>query len=224
MNKTTKIILPITLLMTVLISSPIFGQMNMESNEKNIEKNTDLIKEDMRELWEDHIVWTRNVVFCLVDELPGSDYAVKRLLKNQEDIGNAFIPYYGKQAGNQLTELLYSHITIFPEVVAAAKDDNKIALDKANERWYKNADEISEFLCNLNPEWELVDMKLMMHNHLKLTTDEAMNRIKKDYIADVITYDKIHYEILKMADMLSYGIAIQFLEKMEPINSPLIAK
>lgn len=232
MNKTTKIITPITMLLVLLISNPTFSQMNMsaragadgESNEKIIVENADMVKEDMRKLWEDHIVWTRNVIFCLVDDLPGADQAVKRLLLNQDDIGKAFIPYYGEKAGTQLTELLYPHITIFPEVIKAAKTGDKIALDKANERWYKNADEISEFLYKLNPIWKLEDVKLMMHNHLKLTTEEAMNRIKKDYDADVVTYDQIHHEILKMADMFSDGITKQFLEKSKPDAYPLIAK
>lgn len=224
MNKTTKIIMLITLLVVVLISSPTFGQTNMGSKEKMMVENADMIKEDMRKLWEDHIVWTRNVIFCLVDGLPGTDYAIKRLLKNQEDIGNVFKPYYGENAGNKITELLYPHITIFPEVIKAAKTGNKIALDKANKRWYENADEISEFLCKLNPKWELADMKLMMHNHLRLTTEEAMTRIKKDYAADVVNYDKIHYEILKMADIFSQNMLKQNLEKIEPNTYPLIAK
>src|SRR5256885_4782872 len=61
----------------------------------------------MHKLWEDHITWTRNVIFCLADDLPGADQAVTRLLKNQDDIGNAIKPYYGEQAGNQLTGLLH---------------------------------------------------------------------------------------------------------------------
>ena len=224
MNKATKIIVPITLLLAVLISSPTLGQTNIEIKEEIIVENVDNIKEDMRKLWEDHIIWTRNVVFCLVDNLPGADHAVKRLLLNQEEIGNLFKPYYGENAGNLLTELLYPHITIFPEVIKAAKTGDKIALDKANIRLYENADEISEFLCKLNPTWKLADVKLMMHNHLKLTTEEAMNRIKKDYAADVVTYDKIHHEILKMADLFSDGILNQNLEKIEPDTYPLMAK
>jgi len=171
------------------------------------------LKLSMRKLWEDHVMWTRNVIFCLVDRLPGKDQAVNRLLQNQVDLGNAIKPYYGEEAGKKLTDLLYPHITIAAEVVNAAKAGNTTALDEANKRWYANADEISEFLSKANPNWEFEEMKMMMHEHLKLTTDEAVQRIKKDYDADVIAYDKVHEAILKMSDMLADGIVKQFPEK-----------
>lgn len=171
------------------------------------------LKTNMRKLWEDHITWTRNVILCLVDDLPGADQAVKRLLQNQVDIGNAIKPYYGEDAGKKLTDLLTPHITIAAEVVKAAKAGNTAALDDANKRWQENADQISAFLSNANPAWDLEQMKMMMNDHLKLTTDEAVQRIKKNYDADAVAYDKVHEEILKMSDMLADGIVKQFPEK-----------
>jgi len=171
------------------------------------------LKSGMRKLWEDHVTWTRNVILCLVDDLPGTDQAVKRLLQNQVDIGNAIKPYYGEDAGNKLTDLLTPHITIAAEVVKAAKAGNTTALDEANKRWYANANEIAGFLSEANPEWDLAHMKMMMDDHLKLTTDEAVQRIKKNYEADAAAYDKVHDEILKMSDMLADGIIKQFPEK-----------
>jgi hypothetical protein len=171
------------------------------------------LKTNMRKLWEDHVTWTRTVICCLVDNLPGTDESVKRLLKNQDDIGNAIKPYYGDEAGNKLTALLHDHITISAEVVKAAKANDKAALDAANKKWFDNADQISAFLSGANPNWGADDMKKMMHDHLQLTTDEAVARIKKDYAADVNAYDKVHNEILEMSDMLSAGIIKQFPDK-----------
>lgn len=55
----------------------------------------------------------------------------------------------------------------------------------------------------------LVEMRSMMHEHLSLTTAEAVSRLKGDWAADIAAYDKVHEQILKMADMLSMGIVKQ---------------
>ena len=56
---------------------------------------------------------------------------------------------------------------------------------------------------------------MMMNDHLKLTTDEAVQRIKKNYDADVVAFDKVQEEILKMSAMLADGIIKQFPEKFK---------
>jgi hypothetical protein len=173
------------------------------------------LKIAMNKLWEDHVTWTRNVILCLVDGVPGTDQAVKRLMQNQVDIGNAVKPYYGDNAGNKLTELLKAHIAISADVVKSAKAGNNTALDSANKKWFANADEISAFLSSANPNWPLSEMQMMMNDHLKLTTDEAVQRIKKNYDADIIAYDKVHDEILKMSAMLADGIIKQFPDKFK---------
>src|SRR4030095_827687 len=184
----------------------------MAANNVSMEKKDEL-RTAMRKLWEDHVTWTRNVIFCIMDGLPGTDQAVTRLLKNQDDIGNAVKTYYGDDAGKKLSELLRVHITTAADLLKAAKSDNNAAFDDANKKWIANADEISDFLSKANPNWALEDMKMMMHDHLKLTTNEAVARKKKDYDADVKAYEQVHDEILKMSDMLTDGVVKQFPDK-----------
>jgi hypothetical protein len=215
MNKTTTLISALMIMIAAYVTNPSFAQAKMEHKKSLSESGAATLKTNMRQLWEEHVTWTRNVILCLVDDLPGTDQAVKRLLQNQVDIGNAIKPYYGEDAGKKLTELLTPHITISAEVVKAAKAGNTVDLDEANKKWYANADAISEFLSKANPHWELTDLKVMMHDHLKLTTDEATQRINKDYVADVVAFDKVHLEILKMSDMLSDGIVKQFPAKFK---------
>jgi transcription termination factor NusB len=168
------------------------------------------LRVNMRKLWEDHVTWTRNVILCIMDDLPGAEQATARLLKNQDDIGNAIKPIYGDDAGRQLTTLLRTHITQAADLLKAAKRDDNAAFDKINKQWEANADEISAFLSKANPNWKLEDMKKMMRDHLTLTTEEAVARKKKDYAGDVRAYDKVHDEILEMSDMISEGIIKQF--------------
>ena len=102
------------------------------------------------------------------------------------------------------------------DIVADAKtgDTAKLGTDKA--RWVANADEIAGFLSSANPKnWPAADMKRMMREHLDATTAELMARINKDWAADVAAYEKVHAQILHMADMLTDGIAKQFPEKVK---------
>jgi hypothetical protein len=168
-------------------------------------------RNDMRKLWEDHVTWTRLAIISLTTDSPDTDATVGRLLQNQVDIGDAVKPLYGDAAGKQLSELLRDHILIAADLIAAAKADDASAVADAQERWTANADDIAGFLAAANPRsWPLDDMKAMLHDHLALTTEEALARLHGDWEADVAAYDKIHVQALGMADMLSTGIIKQF--------------
>lgn len=168
----------------------------------------------MRELWSDHVIWTRNVIINIMDEMPGTTEAVNRLLANQVDIGNAIKPYYGDAAGEALADLLTEHINIAATLLTTAKAGDTPGFDAANTAWYANADEIATFLSTANPEnFPLAHMKTMMKSHLDLTLEEAVARLEGNYVADVVAFDEAHAQILEMADMLAEGIANQFPDK-----------
>jgi hypothetical protein len=170
----------------------------------------------MRKLWEDHVTWTRLFIVSAVADLPDLQVTTERLLANQVDIGNAVKPYYGEEAGNQLTVLLQEHITTAAAIVDAAKRGDTEAVNTASASWYDNADRVARFLNDANPdEWKLGEAKSMMREHLDLTLDEAVAQLSGDYAGSVALYDEIHVQILGMADMLSGGIVAQFPEKFE---------
>jgi hypothetical protein len=170
---------------------------------------------DMRKLWEDHITWTRLFIVSdatLPDPLPDLDATTRRLLENQGDIGNAIAAFYGPAAGDQLTELLKEHILGAAALLNAAKAGEDTTA--ASEAWYANANEIADFLHNANPRnWSQAEMRDMMKSHLDLTLEEAVARLQGRYDDDIAAYDKVHAEILQMADMLANGIIAQFPQK-----------
>jgi hypothetical protein len=165
----------------------------------------------MGKYWEDHITWTRLYVISALSDLPDLPQTTQRLLQNQVDIGNAIKPYYGEAAGDQLTALLRDHILIAADVVSAARAGDTTALNAQMARWQANADQIGDFLGTANPEqWSAGEMKAMMRQHLDLTTDEVVARLKKDWSGDIAAYDKVHLHILVLADDLANGIVAQF--------------
>ena len=168
------------------------------------------LRNDMRKLWEDHVTWTRLAIISLTTGSPDTEATVGRLLANQVDIGDAIAPFYGEAAGAQLSTLLREHITIAADLIAAAKAGDQAEIAKQQARWEANADEIARFLSGANPNWPFDEMQEMLHEHLRLTTQEVVARLQGDWATDVATYDEIHVQALHMADMLSTGIVAQF--------------
>jgi hypothetical protein len=169
------------------------------------------LRNDMRRLWEDHIVWTRLAIISLTTDAPDTEATVGRLLQNQADIGNAVKPFYGDAAGEALTAELRRHILIAAEVIAAAQAGNQAELADAQARWERNADDIANLLASVNPRfWPEAVLKAEMREHLRLTTAEVVARLQADWNADVAAYDAVHDHILHMSDLLSTGIVKQF--------------
>jgi hypothetical protein len=169
------------------------------------------LRQEMRRLWEDHVTWTRLAVISLTTDSPDTTATVGRLLENQTDIGNAIKPYHGAAAGKQLTALLRGHILIAADLIAAARNGDQAGIASEQARWTENANEIARLLNEANPRfWKLGAMKAMLHEHLRVTTDEVVARLQRDWATDVRAYDRIHRQALHMADMLSTGIVNQF--------------
>jgi hypothetical protein len=162
-------------------------------------------------------VWTRQFIVSAATEsgnLADIGPTTDRLLANQTDIGDALKPFYGEAAGGQVTALLRDHILTAAELVAAAKAGDSTSVEAASAAWYQNADDIATALNSLNPmHWPVDEMKAHMKDHLDLTLEEAVARLQGRYADDIAAYDKIHVQILGMADMLSDGIVAQFPAK-----------
>lgn len=171
------------------------------------------LHQDLRKLWTDHVVWTRDYIIAAVGGYPDQQAAANRLLRNQEDIGRAIAFYYGKPAGDKLTALLKDHITIAVDLIKAAKAKDQATFQSVDAKWQKNAEDISEFLSKANPNWPKPTLVSMMKMHLSTTTDEVKARLAGDWEGDVRAYDAVDDHILKMSDALADGIVKQFPDK-----------
>ncbi len=198
----------------LVVTSTVALTANPEVAAGDAKVSGETFRAEMRRLWEDHIVWTRQYIVSaatvsgdLADIGPTTD----RLLANQADIGNALKPFYGVEAGDQVTALLRDHILTAAELIAAAKAGDAAAVEAASAAWYANGDDIAVALNGLNPRhWDLGHFKEMMKAHLDRTLDEAVARLQGRYADDIAAYEAIHADILEMADMLSDGIIDQF--------------
>lgn len=176
----------------------------------NVQKKIRLYT-SMRELWTDHMQWTYQTVDAFFHNQEALQPTLDRLLRNQREIGNAFVPYYGEAAGHRLGDLLTTHIQQAVPVLQAAQAGDEAALDKALANWYANAKEIADFLAELNPQnWPRSVMEPMWKTHIDQTTRYSLDLLRGDYAKSIKDYDKAFDHMMMLSDLLSKGIIAQF--------------
>jgi hypothetical protein len=171
------------------------------------------LRADMRKLWEDHVTYTGLFAVAAIDGGVDANNVAERLLRNQDDIGNAIKPYYGDAAGNKLGSLLRDHILIAADLVKAAKAGDSAAQDVANKKWFKNADDIAAFLSSANPNWPQNTLQDMLHSHLQMVTEQVVALLKHDTASLIAAYDRNSQHMMMLADALASGIVKQFPDK-----------
>ncbi|GAB3807628.1 hypothetical protein GCM10028798_32520 [Humibacter antri] len=169
----------------------------------------------MSDLWAQHMEWTYITVTAFAQGSSSLTPSLDRLLQNQADLGNAIKPFYGAEAGDQLTVLLKAHINDAVPVLTAAKAGDTTALNKAVTAWYANAKEIGDFLAAANPHWNKAEMEQMMKTHITQTIAYATDALGGDYTKAVTDYGLAEQHMEQMAGMLSAGIIQQFPNKFK---------
>lgn len=169
--------------------------------------------DEWRKLWEDHITWTRVVIMGILNDLPGTNVYIDRLLQNYEDMEDALAPYYGDDA-EVLGDLIKDHLVIAAEILQAAKAGQP--LDDLIVSWYANAHDIAVQMNEMNPEfWPLAETEKMWTDHLDATLAEAVAHLTGDFEGEVDAYDEVHDLALEMADFISEGVVRQFPNRFQ---------
>ena len=206
--KRSIIILSLTTLIMLVLGSMSYAETSVAK--MTISKPEHDLGVAMRKLWEDHVIYTSKYIVSTLMDLNDTGAIAQRLLANQDEIGNAIIPYYGKEAGTKLAGLLREHIMVATEVVKAAKAGKEADLSKAQANWTTNANDIAVFLSSANPNWNKKELADMLNMHLSLNTNQVVSYLKKDWNAYIAAYDEGKLHMLMMADVLSAGIVKQF--------------
>lgn len=188
---------------------------------KNMKTKLDMsdpidFQKTMRKLWSDHIWYTFVVVnsfFHNPDQVPA---VMDRLVENQKAIGKIVVPFYGKDAGDKLGDLLIEHIKLAVPVLEAAKDGDSTALKSAKKDWFKNAAEIADLLGNVNIEnWLIDQIKSILEMHIKQTIGYSTALMKNNFQKAIKEYDAAFEHMMHLADIMSTGIIDQFPDKFK---------
>jgi hypothetical protein len=172
------------------------------------------LRDGMRKLWADHMQWTYATVDAFFHNADSLQPTLDRLLANQSDIGAAIVPFYGQEAGDQLTELLTTHINEAVPVLQAAQAGDDAALQAALDSWYANAQEVADFLAAADPErWPQSATRPALEMHIDQTTAYAVDLLGGDYAKAIEDYDAAFDHMLELADTLTAGLVDRFPER-----------
>lgn len=168
------------------------------------------IENTFRQLWEQHVMWTRSFIISTAANLGDLQLVTQRLLRNPGDFAVQLRKYYGYEKANKFKDLLEQHLLIAADLVNAAKAGDLMKVNESRRKWYQNADEIADFLSGINPYWNKQVWKNLLYSHLQMTENEATYRLNSQYASDIAEYDEIENEALRMADYMAEGIKKQF--------------
>ena len=163
-------------------------------------------KDDLRLLFNDHAIYTKFVITDILQDLPNTESDLGRLLANQHDIGNYVGKFIGKTKGKQLTVLLTDHIKLAGACLGALKAD--VDLKEPIAKLFGNADQVGEFLHQLNPmvlkQREITDM---FRQHNQYVLDMAVAQKEGKYEDVVNLFDKYLSHMISFSDTLCVALS-----------------
>lgn len=162
---------------------------------------------DMRSVWEQHVWWTRNLLISIIDSLSDKDIVEKRLLQNPSDIARIYGKFYGPAVEQKIAQLFTQHLQIGGQIMQAAKEGQSNKVATLEKQWKQNADAIADYLSFVVRKYDMETVRKMLYTHLDLTTSQVVNRLARNHVAEVQTFDQIEREALMMADYFAKGIA-----------------
>ena len=181
-----------------------------QNNNYWVSRNEVRLLEQMNLVWEQHIMWTRMLLISIAENLKDLEATQTRLLRNPKDIADVFRQYYGNNIASEIQRLLTEHLVIGKDLIVALKNKNQEQANTLNTKWYQNADRMAEAFSSINPFYLKEEIRKMLYEHLRLTTEEVNARLRADYVADINAYDMVQREILKMSQFFVNGIVRQF--------------
>lgn len=183
----------------------------MEDNlrKKNSYYNPIELNNLLRLLCTQNSMWTRNYIVSYVSMNDDIIVVENRLYENAIDLKNVFNVYYKSEISDDLEILLRKYTSNMIETLISLKKEAR-EIEHTKENWIYTGIELSEFLSNINFEWQLNQIQNMILDHIEMTVIQMEQRIRREYALEIYQYDFIEYHSLMIADFISKGIVAMF--------------
>jgi hypothetical protein len=161
----------------------------------------------MRMDWDDQASWMRFFIVDSIAALPSAPDTTARLFRSADAIGGSMAQLYGTAAADQLTALLHAQIEATSALVAALTDGDAMQVQMATAAYDASASDLARFYDGLGPDWSRPGMEALFDEYLDRTHDEIVARVNGDWERDVMAYDMVLAQALRISDALAVMIA-----------------
>ena len=186
--------------------------MDIEIEEMNYTCDAMKLRLQMRKLWIDHTIFTKQLIVDILENLPSIDYTIDRLVRSQEQTGKCFKSFFGDVATDKIVELLKEHVTITTDLLKSIKAENADNAATLEDQWTINIEDISTFLGTINQYYSVDELSDIFKTYLILTKYKFIARMDKDYNAEIMYFDMGLNHILRISDCLTDGLIENFSE------------
>ncbi len=170
----------------------------------------------LRDLWDEHIFWVRNVVSATaLGNRQAASAAEGEVVKNARQIADSITPFYGKVAADQLFGLLKEHYGPVRRYLDATMANDAAKRAEAQKALTANAGAIAEFLSGANPNlpYDAVNGLLLAHGGHHVAQIDQFKA--KQYAEEAETWNAMRMHMHGIADAIAGALAKQFPEKFE---------
>jgi hypothetical protein len=164
----------------------------------------------IRSIWEDNTIHCRNLITSIVNALPGSDEANKKLQENQNKLAKILTTYYGNDNATELSKLLSNHFKYSMEIVHSVKTGNNKQRTHLEKIYDENCTKLSDLLSLCNPSISKNSVCSNLGKQMKLLAESATYRKTKNFEAEQKTFEHLHETYISFSDLLSESIVQQF--------------
>jgi hypothetical protein len=171
-------------------------------------------KMSLRDLFLDHIYWTRSASLSLLTP-PSAMYQTSAEMsqENIKNLGKFVEPYCGAEKAQAFMDLFVEHYNLviqFTNAVVAANVDEMSSSEKL---LYENGDKIANFLSTENEFIIKDEVLLAFKTHIMHHLDQVKMLKAGDYAAEAKLWTNMKAHVYAMADCMVMAMAQKYPDK-----------
>lgn len=117
---------------------------------------------------------------------------------------------FGTPLSEEFMNLLSMHVSFIQYLADALKTGNQDAANNATQQLYKNADDLAVQYARMNPFWDEIQWKTLLHSYVNLLIQNAVALASRDFEKEMDIFDRMLLTALMMGDYLADGF-IQYI-------------